>query len=351
MVDTYNVYNSFGFNAQDGSARADRTQSILSVSALRSTYNASPDITSTGRQQCLFDLLEYIRVPILSVSLDVQTLAELPPAILTKLRGARHISIRHQETTIYPSQWKHLTNILETVNGHFQIQRFELALCPYLENSPALMHFPLHQLTSFKGTFNLLCDIIPFASNLVAVELPDMPDDDDDRYLKLLKYNPMTLVSYLGLPFGYGLERVQNAGKLWPSIEDLSIPGYLSPVDGEVADITSRSTLRQITAFDLHATPRPLNSSLRCIEFPDSSIAYWNSLDGSWEFNIHSPLLSDTPISPEDVTAATKIIKDCWATWYLGLPKPTLRKRTRLAIQGLFGKGKSRKQSSIFADL
>ncbi|KIJ33356.1 hypothetical protein M422DRAFT_264760 [Sphaerobolus stellatus SS14] len=97
-------------------------------------------------------------------------------------------------------------------------------------------------------------------------------------------------------------------------------------------------------------TPRPPNCTLRSIEFGDFSIAYWNSLDGIWEFDIHRPLSSDIPISLEEASTANKTIKDCWSTWYYALSKLTLRKRTRMAIQRFFGKGKGKKNISIFTE-
>ncbi|KIJ33344.1 hypothetical protein M422DRAFT_264740 [Sphaerobolus stellatus SS14] len=339
-------YKWLGFNAQDGSARADRMQSILPVALWlsESTYNVSPDITRS-----LFDILEYIRAPILSVALDVETLAELPPAALAKIRSVRHVSIRYGRSIFDPSIWEHLVNILDTVNGP-QDRRVELTISDWLQDCPAVEQLPLHQLTSFRGTLKLLCDISPFASNLASIELADVPDDHDyDHYLNVLRRNPMTRVYHLGLPFRYKFERIKILGNLWPSIDDLSLARTsLTSLRREALTNIIVNFDGQSRAFDLHTTPRPPNCTLRSIEFSDLSIAYWNSLDGIWEFDIHRPLLSDVPISLEAASTASKIIKDCWTTWYYELPKPTLRKRTRMAIQRFFGKGKGKKSISIF---
>ncbi|KIJ33786.1 hypothetical protein M422DRAFT_783090 [Sphaerobolus stellatus SS14] len=364
-------YKWLEFDAQDGSARTDRMQSILPVAhwLSESIYNASPNYTRS-----LFDILEHIRAPILSVALDVETLAELPPAALAKVRSARYVSIRCDLYISDPSRWEHLANILDTVNGH-QDRRVELSFYHLLQDCPVVKQLPLHQLTSFRGKFKFLCDISPFASNLASIELADVLDDHDhDHYLNILRHNPMTRVYHLGVPFGYRSELIETMGNLWSTIEDLSIAGcYSSSVRGE-ANITvnfdrlfkivsyypnievlhlycwSPSALRQSVAFDLLTTPRPPNCTLRSIEFGDLSIAYWNSLDGNWEFDIHRPLFSDDRISLEEASAANKIVKDCWMMWYYSLPKATLRKWTRMAIQRFFGKGKGEKSISIFTE-
>ncbi|KIJ33354.1 hypothetical protein M422DRAFT_264758 [Sphaerobolus stellatus SS14] len=355
-------YKWLEFDAQDGSARADRMQSILPVAHWLSEliYNVSPNIT-----RGLFDILEHIRAPILSVALDVETLAALAPAALARIQSARHVSIRCDWCIFDPSRWEHLANILNSVNGH-QDRRVELSFYHLLQNCPVVKQLPLHQLTSFKGKFKFLCDISPFASNLASIELADVPDDHDhDHYLNVLRHSPMTRVYHLGLPFGYKFERIETMGNLWSSIEDLSIAEYFENIivnfdrlfkilsyypNIEVLHLynVSPSALRQSRAFDLHITPRPPNCILRFIEFSDLSIAYWNSLDGIWEFDIHRPLLSDIPISLEEASTANKIIKDCWTTWYYAFPKPTLRKRTRMVIQRFFGKEKGKKNISIF---
>ncbi|KIJ31049.1 hypothetical protein M422DRAFT_267369 [Sphaerobolus stellatus SS14] len=381
-------YKWFEFNAQDGSARADRMQSILPVAhwLSESTYNVSPPIynvspsiynVSPDITRSLFDILEYIRAPIFSVALDVGTLAELPPAALAKIRSVRHVSIHYDLYIFDPSRWEHLANILDTVNGH-QDRRVELSFDHLLQDCPAVKQLPLHQLTSFRGTFKLLCDISPFASNLESIQLADIPDDHyHDHYLNVLRHNPMTRVYHLGLPFRYKFERLEHMGNLWPSIEDLSIGvSFSSSVRGESDIIVNLDrlfkvlsyypnievlqlwaglggNLRQRRAFDLHITPRPPNCTLRSIEFSDLSIAYWNSLDGIWEFDIHRPLLSDMsdiPISLEEATTANKVIRDCWTTWYYTLPKSTLRKQRRMAIQRFFGKGRGKKNISIFTE-
>ncbi|KIJ33357.1 hypothetical protein M422DRAFT_264761 [Sphaerobolus stellatus SS14] len=103
-------YKWLEFNVRDGSACADRMQSILSVAhwLSESIYNVSPYIT-----KILFDILEYIRAPILSVAFDVEALAELPPAALARIRSASHVSIRCDWPMLDPSRWENLANILD----------------------------------------------------------------------------------------------------------------------------------------------------------------------------------------------------------------------------------------------
>ncbi|KIJ33343.1 hypothetical protein M422DRAFT_264739 [Sphaerobolus stellatus SS14] len=135
-------YNWFEFNAQDGSARTNRMQSILPMAHRLSIYNGSSDIAR--KQQYLFDILEYIRAPILSVSLDLETLAKLPPATLAKIRSARHVSIRYGWHIFDPLRWEHLANILETVDGNVPDQRFELSFFHFLEDYSTVKQLPLH---------------------------------------------------------------------------------------------------------------------------------------------------------------------------------------------------------------
>ncbi|KIJ50317.1 hypothetical protein M422DRAFT_245570 [Sphaerobolus stellatus SS14] len=358
-------YNSVEFDAQSlsGSARDGHMPSILPVPRFLSRYESDTGNIYSRRQECLIELLEDIRVPILFVSLDADMLAQLTPAARTKIRGAKQVSIQSRDGTgtLDPFMWEYLENILKPVND-VQVKQFELCMYPWLEDCPELKHLPL-QLTSFKGSWHLLPHIIHLADKLVAIELTDSPDDID--YVNLLKSNTMTNVLYLGLPFVYEFKPIQNAGNLWPSIKELSIPGCF-PHESDVLDIQVSgdklfrvlstypnvevlhiicqkcSTLKQSMAFDLHATPRPPNSSLHCIEFCDSSIAYWNSIDGIWEFDITHPLMSDPSISPEEASTAAEMINDCLTTWHSGFPKPTLRKRTRMGVQKLFRKGKSK---------
>ncbi|KIJ31189.1 hypothetical protein M422DRAFT_267139 [Sphaerobolus stellatus SS14] len=89
----------------------------------------------------------------------------------------------------------------------------------------------------------------------------------------------------------------------------------------EILNVTSRcnyygNDLNAFKAFALNITPRPQNSLLCVITFWNSSVAYWNSLDVVWEFELYVPSHWYVDyFTPEGLAMGGEILTESWKTW------------------------------------
>ncbi|KIJ23894.1 hypothetical protein M422DRAFT_275441 [Sphaerobolus stellatus SS14] len=370
-------YNNVELDVQGHIRRNDPTQILLPMPRLISMPLFQQSIQHE-EEQWFVDLINVIDLPVRSVSFDDGILSRFAPAALIKLQSATHVSVNWFGNSIPPTEVENPWHILTGVDyGQLKgLCSLELS-CHYIRGDlPWLRHHNLHHLTSFSGSTRTLDLIIPFAPNLRAIELTDYRVELSQIgvWSIILPSKPMPKVYHLSLWSLLGISEIRRATKIWPSVKELYFPFacdsnlYTSGtnpfsnlhmsgtnpfhnifcffsdfVDLEVLHITStnqhrNSTLNKSTALALNATRRPRCSKLRTITFFDSSVAYWNFLDSVWEFDVGTNSMPNDSLSPDEVSAATAIIGNCYTTWHTSLPKSSLKEEIWSSIKAVFGK-------------